>query len=216
MSDPTVYKNRFQDSAKSQKYANRFEHGTRRKIDAREQRAVRTIFSELPDCKSVLDVPSGAGRFVANLAQENRRVIEMDVSAEILEFAKKRAAKLGVKAEFMQGDASRLPFSDASVDGIFCNRLLHHFPSAPERIAFLKEFHRVSKRYLVVSFFDYQAFGGLRRFLKRLKGRNVDYKGQPTMDEFKNEVAQCGFRLLSIVPTGPPWIAEKYFLLEKS
>jgi ubiquinone/menaquinone biosynthesis C-methylase UbiE len=216
MSVTNVYKNRFQDSAKSRKYATRFERGTRKKIDAREQRAVRKIFSKLPDCKSVLDVPSGAGRFLANLAQENRRVIEMDVSAEILEFAKERASKSGIKAEFMQGDASRLPFQAESVDGVFCNRLLHHITSATERMTFLKEFHRVSRRYLVISFFDYQAFGGLRRLLKKLKGRKVDYKGQPTLDEFRAEVSQSGFRLLSIVPTGLPWISQKYFILEKA
>lgn len=215
MSLTNSYSGRFQDSTKAQKYATRFERGNRRRIDAREQRAVRKIFSELQDCRSVLDVPSGAGRFLKNLAQENREVIEVDVAAEILEFAKERAAKLGVKAQFKQGDASRLPFEDQSVDGIFCNRLLHHIPNAAERAVFLREFHRVSRKYLVVSFFDYQAFGGLRKFFKKLKGRNVSYEGQATMDEFRSEVAQCGFRLRAIVPTGAPWIAQKYFVLEK-
>lgn len=216
MSEKNVYSGRFQNSAKAQKYATRFEKGGRRRINAREQKAVRKIFSGLKDCRSVLDVPSGAGRFLQNLAQENREVIEVDVSAEILEFAKERAEKLGVKAQFKQGDASHLPFDEKSVDAIFCNRLLHHFPDSSQRMTFLREFHRVSRKYLVVSFFDYLAFGGLRKFFKKLKGRKVAYEGQPTLEEFRNEVAQCGFRLLEIVPTGAPWIAQKYFVLEKA
>jgi ubiquinone/menaquinone biosynthesis C-methylase UbiE len=216
MSERKIYSGRFQNSTKAQKYATRFERGGRRQIDEREQKAVQKIFSKLKDCRSVLDVPSGAGRFLQNLARDNREVIEVDVAAEILEFAKERAAKLGVKAQFKQGDASHLPFENESVDAIFCNRLLHHFPNATQRLAFLREFHRVSRKYLVVSFFDYLAFGGARKLLKRLKGRKVTYEGQPTLDEFKGEVAQCGFRLLEIVPTGAPWIAQKYFVLEKA
>ena len=216
MTDTDSYRSRLQDAGKAWRYATRFERGSRRRIDQREQGAVREIFAELNGCRRVLDVPSGAGRFLAILSQENREVIEMDVALEILEFARQRAAKLGLKAEFMPGDASRLPLSPDSVDVIFCNRLLHHITAAAERAVFLREFHRVTRRYVVVSFFDYQAFGALRRFLKSLKGRQVNYDGQPTLEEFRAETARCGFQVRRIVPTGPVWVAEKYLVLEKA
>jgi ubiquinone/menaquinone biosynthesis C-methylase UbiE len=216
MTDSESYRGRLQSHDSAQGYASRFERGPRRRIDAREQGAVSRIFDTLPECRSVLDVPSGAGRFLATLARNGREVIAMDVAVEILAFARERADRLGLKAQFLQGDAAKTGLPDARVDAVFCNRLLHHITSAPERAVFLREFYRVSRRSLVVSFFDYRAFDGVRVFLKKLKGRKVDYTGQPTLAEFTEETARCGFRLLRVVPTGPFWVSEKYFVLEKS
>jgi len=209
------YRGRLQSATEAEKYATRFERGSRQGIDRREQRAVRRIFSELPDCHSVLDVPSGAGRFLAALGEPGRRVIEADVANEILAFAKARSAGLRVRSVFLQADAARLPLADAAVDGVFSNRLLHHIVAAEQRAVILREFHRVSRRYVVVSFFDYHAFGAVRRLLKSLKGRKPRYDLQPTVEQFQAEVAACGFRVRALVPTGPVWVAQKYFVLEK-
>ena len=216
MSVINTYSGRLQSPARAEAYATRFERGGRKRIDAREQKAVRKIFAGLPEVRSVIDVPSGAGRFLASLSGGNREVIEMDVAADVLELARKRAEKAGVRAQFLQGDASHVPLADGSVDAVFSNRLLHHMTVAAERGILLREFHRVTRRYLVVSFFDYLAYGGLRKVLKKLKGRKVNYTGQPTLDEFRAEVIAAGFRICSIVPTGGPWVAQKFFVLEKA
>lgn len=140
----------------------------------------------------------------------------MDVSEEVLELARQRAAAQRVTAEFLHGDASRIPLPDAAVDAVFCNRLLHHIRSVAERSVFLKEFHRVARKYVVLSFFDYLAFGRVRLFFKRLKGRKVDYTGQPTLRQFREEVLQCGFEVLGLVPTGAFWVSQKYFVLART
>ena len=195
-------------------YAERFETGSRRRINEREQRAVAKIFEALTDCRSVVDVPSGAGRFAKVLAP-NRELIEADVAFEILEFARERAEAAKLSVRFLQSDASKLPLADASVDGVFCNRLLHHILQPPERAAFLREFHRVTRKYVVISFFDYHAFGGVRKLLKALKGRKPKYDQQPTFAQFTEEVTQCGFNVREVIATGAPWVAQKYFVLEK-
>jgi ubiquinone/menaquinone biosynthesis C-methylase UbiE len=115
----------------------------------------------------------------------------------------------------VQSDASKLPLADNGVDCVFCNRLLHHILSAKEREAFLREFHRVTRKYLVISFFDYHAFGGVRRFLKALKGRKPKYAAQPTLDQFSDELTGCGFSVREVVPTGAAWVAQKFFVSEK-
>src|SRR6266498_1894155 len=92
--DIKSYSRRLQDPAKAERYAKRFEQGSRKRIDRREQRAVRKIFAELPDCRSVLDVPSGAGRFLRTLSLGARRVIEIDVAFEILAYAQQKAANM--------------------------------------------------------------------------------------------------------------------------
>lgn len=214
MAESKTYRQRMQHAKRARLYAERFETGPRRRINEREQRAVKLIFDGLTDCRSVIDVPSGAGRF-AEVLSPNRVLIEADVAFEILEHARERteAAKLPVR--FLQSDAGKLPLLDASVDCVFCNRLLHHIHSAGERAMFLREFHRVARKYLVISFFDYHAFGGVRRLLKALKGRKPKYDQQPTFAQFTLEVVECGFDVREVVATGAPWVAQKFFVLEK-
>jgi ubiquinone/menaquinone biosynthesis C-methylase UbiE len=215
MADIKGYRDRFRDAAKAEKYASRFDEGPRHRIDRREQRAVEKIFSDLSDCRSVLDVPSGAGRFAAALAGPNRLLIELDAAMEILRSAAQRARRHSVNAIFIQGDASRLPLRNEVVDCVFCNRLLHHILSVEERRLILREFHRVTRRHVVVSFFDYHKFGVLRRTLKTLKGRKPRYEAQPTQEHFSEESTAAGFQVLAVVPTGPLWVTQKYFVLEK-
>lgn len=209
------YSRRLQDRTRATRYAHRFDSGARRGINRREQNAVKKIFAGLNDCRSVLDVPSGAGRFLQTLCGGARTVLEADVAFEILEFAKAEAAAIKAPALVLQGDASRLPLSDAAVDCVFSNRLLHHIVLPAERQTLLREFHRVCRRWTVVSFFNYKGMARIRGFLKRLKGRKPPYENQPTLAQFRAETEQAGFKVKAIVPTGPPWVSQQYFVLEK-
>jgi SAM-dependent methyltransferase len=213
--DLKTYRRRLQNPTRAEKYATRFERGSRQRIDRREQRAVRKIFGGLIDCGSVLDIPSGAGRFLPTLALEGRRIVEIDVAFEILVFARKRALNYGALVNAIQGDASRLPLMNGAVDCVFSNRLLHHILPSAERLVLLREFHRVCRRWTVVSFFNYKGMAKVREILKRLKGRQPAYQNQPTIEEFGAEVVQSGFRVQSIVATGLPWVSQRYFVLEK-
>ena len=213
--DVKSYSRRMQGEKHAERYARRFERGSRKRIDRREQRAVRKIFLGLPECQTVLDVPSGAGRFVKTLAQGGRTVIELDVAFEILLHALERARSTRARTGTLMGDASRLPLRNEAVDCVFCNRLLHHIHASHERTAILREFHRVCRRWLVISFFNYKGLAGLRGFLKRLKGRTPPYQNQPTMEEFNHELSASGFSLKAVVGTGPFWVSQKYFVLEK-
>ena len=74
----------------------------------------------------------------------------------------------------------------------------------------------MSKRWVVVTFFDYQVFSPVRKALKKLKGRKPVYGEQPTFRQFEAEVKATGFRIINVIPTGPVWVAEKYLVLEKT
>ena len=209
------YRSRLQDKERAAKYSDRFERGSRKRVDKREQAAVKRILAALPGVKTVLDVPCGAGRFAATIGAGGRKIIAIDVAAEVLVHAAERARKAGVQMETKQGDATKLPLEDKCVDCAFSNRLLHHIPDRKERQKILRELHRVTKRFAVVSFFDHHSFGVVRKFLKALKGRKPPYEGQPRFAEFAAEVAEAGFDVIEVVPTGAPWIAQKYFVLER-
>lgn len=210
------YRSRLQDKERAARYSERFERGSRRRVNAREQAAVRTILAGLDEVDVVLDVPCGAGRFAALLGSDDRRLIGIDVAEEALVHARIRASQAGVSAEFLQGDASNLPLADDTVDCAFSNRLLHHILDRAERLKILRELRRVTRRHAIVSFFNYHSFGGIRRFLKALKGRKTTYKSQPTRDEFIAEVREAGFEVVKIKRTGAPWVAQVYFVLRKA
>jgi ubiquinone/menaquinone biosynthesis C-methylase UbiE len=210
MAQAKTYKQRFQEKSRAEKYAGRFESGSRQRIDTREQRAVRKVFDELDDCRRVLDVPCGAGRFAKTLTQGGRLVIQADVSREMVALACRHHQR-GVQA-----DAANLPFNDDAVDCVFSNRLLHHILPRDERAVFLREFRRVTRRWVVVTFFDYRLFAPVRKALKKIKRAKIRYDEQPTFAEFEAEIRACGFRVAKVVPTGPVWVAEKYLVLEKT
>src|SRR5687767_5187109 len=95
MANTEGYRQRMQHAKRARQYAERFETGSRRFINEREQRAVGIIFAGLKDVQSIIDVPSGAGRFAKVLAP-GRSLIEADVAFEILEFARERAEGAGL------------------------------------------------------------------------------------------------------------------------
>jgi ubiquinone/menaquinone biosynthesis C-methylase UbiE len=212
-----AYGSRFKNIATAQKYADRFERPTHRHINRREQRAVARILSELKDVATILDMPSGAGRFLLTLVGEKRTILEMDISHEMISLGHERVVSHSIqsKVHFAQGSAFQLPLADGSIDCIFCNRLLHHFKDAGDRMKLLAELHRVARQNVIVSFFDYHRFGKLRVFLKKLRGRKPDYSGYPTKEFFESELSQVGFKVDRIEPTGPPWVAEVYYLMSK-
>jgi RNA polymerase sigma-70 factor, ECF subfamily len=67
----------------------------------------------------LLDVGTGTGGNVAiPAALRGARVVGLDVTPELLEHARRRAAEAGVEVEWVEGDAQDLPFEDASFDRV--------------------------------------------------------------------------------------------------
>jgi len=66
---------------------------------------------------ALLDVGAGSGGTIAiPAAQRGAKVVGSDVTPELFEFARKRAAEAGVEVEWVEADAQDLPFPDARFD----------------------------------------------------------------------------------------------------
>ena len=87
-----------------------------------------------------LDVGCGAGALALALAPHVADVVGVDRVPELLELARERAP---ANATFVEGDAERLTFDDASFDLAATLRTLHHVPR-PELV--LAELTRVTRR----------------------------------------------------------------------
>jgi len=89
----------------------------------------------------VLEIAVGTGK---NLQYYSRgcRIIGIDVSREMLNVARKRAARLSTDISFLLGDAEALPFSDHSFDTVVSSLSTCTFP---EPVIALREMARVCK-----------------------------------------------------------------------
>lgn len=89
-----------------------------------------------------LDVGCGNGRHTEPLAERVDRAIGLDASRGLLSAAVERAAERGVPAEWLQGDAARLPVAADSVHLAIYVATLHHLPTRAVRIQSLRELSR--------------------------------------------------------------------------
>jgi len=75
----------------------------------------------------IADLGAGDGSFSLLLAQQAKRVIAVDSSAKMIEFAREQAARLEVKnVDYRIGDMEEVPIDDTSVDLVFFSQSLHH------------------------------------------------------------------------------------------
>jgi len=75
----------------------------------------------------VADLGAGDGSFSLLLAQNATKVIAIDSSDKMIEFARRQARRHHVKnIDYRLGDMEELPIEDASVDIVFFSQSLHH------------------------------------------------------------------------------------------
>ncbi len=172
----------------------RSRHG--RKVDAAERQAVNDLIGRLGVRGPVLDVPCGTGRFVPVFAARGCKVLAGDVSTEMLVLARRTAEEAGAACRCLALDARRLPIADGAVDLAVAMRLLHRVRDPAERVAVLRELRRVSRRWVVFSFYNRRSARGLRDRLRRR------YAGE-TRSAIRRDAAEAGLRLERFLPLRP-------------
>lgn len=117
----------------------------------KEQRYVEQLVSSFGNDETVLDIPSGTGRFLEMYLEKGLAVIAADISEDMLSVAKGKKNSEG-SVKFQIEDACALSLSDNSCDHIICWRLAHLLSSsALERV--LSEFSRVARKSVIIQFY---------------------------------------------------------------
>jgi ubiquinone/menaquinone biosynthesis C-methylase UbiE len=70
----------------------------------------------------------------------------LDFSEKMIEFAKEKAKKMEVKANFYVQDMKKLPFDDNFFDAALCISSLHCVQGKENRESVVKELYRVLKK----------------------------------------------------------------------
>ncbi|HEV3071321.1 MAG TPA: methyltransferase domain-containing protein [Solirubrobacteraceae bacterium] len=82
-----------------------------------EQAALRLVDAVAPAAgQELLDVATGSGNVAIPAAGRGAKVTGLDLTPELLEVARRRAAQSGVEVSFIEGDAEELPFVKESFD----------------------------------------------------------------------------------------------------
>ena len=121
----------------------------------------------------VLEVAVGTGKNLPYYQRECR-IIAVDLSREMLNIARKRAAKLSMNVSFLLADAEALPFSDGSFDTVVSSLSTCTFP---DPVAALKEMARVCRPKGKVLLLEHGRSD--REWLGRWQDRHADQFAKP-------------------------------------
>jgi ubiquinone/menaquinone biosynthesis C-methylase UbiE len=135
----------------------------------------------------VLDVGCGTGTLVAELASLGVRAFGVDTSAEMLEVARRKAPRAGLKL----AEAERLPFKDASFDRVTFV-LSVHLVDRPRAFAETRRVLGSDGRLVIATFTDeHFARFYLNPYFPSLEA--IDHARFPTQEQLCDELPAAGF-----------------------
>jgi ubiquinone/menaquinone biosynthesis C-methylase UbiE len=109
--------------------------------DARHRACADALAASLPPGARVLEVAPGPGYLAIEIAgRGDLRVSGLDISHSFVRIAQENARAAGVAIDFQQGNASQMPYADASFDFVVCQAAFKNFT---DPLGALDEIHRV-------------------------------------------------------------------------
>jgi ubiquinone/menaquinone biosynthesis C-methylase UbiE len=134
----------------------------------------------------------------------------MDFSRQHPSFKRRDVGHL----EYVQCDAKSLPFHNDTFDLVVSGRFLHHLYhlSQAERIQVMREFARVSRRWVLG---DFNMQYGLKYYMNKvrnvLKGKQLKSQRMTATKVF-GELTEAGLQVEQVYPIS--WVAsEKWYIL---
>jgi ubiquinone/menaquinone biosynthesis C-methylase UbiE len=127
-----------------------------------EREAIFFLTDIIPGMEA-LDVSCGTGNYALELARQGADVTAVDLSEAMLEIAKTKAKREGIKVSFAHGLSESLPFPEATFDIVTCVLGLEFVTS---RVEAFREMFRVLKpqgQLVIGTLGKYNAWAVLRR-----------------------------------------------------
>lgn len=209
-----AYQSEFQELERAAAYNLQFQRrilklGTTR----RESAIIRQHLRPLGRSGVVLDLPCGGGRLTPAFADSTDLVIEADIALGQVRYGRANSA-VSTPQVWITASAFHIPLRDDGVDGTVCVRLSHHLPTAAEQERLFRELLRVSRRFVIVTFFDRFSLKYMTRGLRHPFKPKLP---KPTMTQERvAELARAnGARLVDAPPLLRIGSGHRYALLVK-
>jgi ubiquinone/menaquinone biosynthesis C-methylase UbiE len=174
-----------------------------------------SVRAQVPDGARVLEIAPGPGFCAIEIARGARyNVTGLDISESFVRIARENARAAGVVVDFQLGNASEMPFPDASFDFIVCSAAFKNFS---DPVGALNEMRRVLKPGGRASIYDLRKdatrreierevrtmqLSALNAWMTRLTFRFVLLRRAYTRDDLDRMVAQSRFGGSEIVADG--------------
>ena len=212
------------DRPHSERYLHKHSDGLARRLShMRDEQLARKALKQAGDPINVVDLPCGAGRFWPVLLENpKRKLIASDNSSDMLAVAKEahpEAIRDGIRLLKTSAFAINLP--DRSTDCIFCMRLLHHIGKSSDRIALLREFHRVSRETVILSLWvdgNFKAWRRRRTESRREQSRPRHFQNRflVSTQQIEREFSLTGFRVRGYHDFLPGYSMWRVYVLNKT
>ncbi|MFQ5591592.1 MAG: methyltransferase domain-containing protein, partial [Phycisphaerae bacterium] len=201
--DPSmVWQQQYQSREHAQFYAKKHDTGLMRRLSNYfERRMIRRACKRVQRrgrFKTVLDCASGTGRFLPTLAGFGADVIVLDTSWEMLEQGCRYHSLFRIAPRTIVACAADIPLSDQSVDLVLCSRFFHHLPDSESRVLILREFARITRLGIVITFFDACSYRGWRRSRKKWRPSKAYGRYVITRAQCRREGELAGFTLIGM------------------
>jgi SAM-dependent methyltransferase len=203
-------------------YTKKFErHWTERINNWNEQRLLQRLLRSASIGRLdgwALDLPCGYGRLYYILRDLGASVVEGDWSFHLLAAARLLHAdqrNSPLPAGYVRATALSLPFRDRTFELVLSVRLCHHIREHQERLQYLREIMRVSRKWLVFTYFDTAAIKNrAHEFRRRFNGKRSKW----TLDsqEVKEVSRSAGFEVVQSIWMSRFFSGHRYVLLRRT
>jgi SAM-dependent methyltransferase len=208
----TAYQEEFQDVGRAAAYNLQFRRmPLKLGVTPRESQLIRRCIRRVGRSRAILEIPCGGGRLTPAFADAADLVIEADIAIGQVRYGR-QASKADVPRVWMTASAFHVPLRKGSVDGTVCVRLTHHLPTQAERERLFEELLRVSRRFVIVTYFDRHSLKHLTWRLRHPFSRKAR-KPAMTAAEVAALARANGARLVSTAPLSWFGSGHRYALI---
>ncbi len=208
----------FQKQAVEEYERKRYRGLDQRIVDAREQSILKKFLEQITKKKGLtLDLPCGYGRFSKLLREQGLKPVNCDISFHMVKRACEKSGLIAssdiaaVVANAKQG----LPFKDCVFQVVFSLRFFHHLHEKQARTFILNEFSRVSKDWVVLSFYQANLLHKIQRQLRRKVKKSSAHIKMLFAEEFAEEIEQAGLKPIRIISLFKGLHSQHIALLKK-
>ena len=187
-------------------------HLHKRLSDRIERRLLARLLLRIGRQPSLLDVPCGTGRLSPVLRAATDRLLESDVSLEMLRVNRGNIGETA--AGRVCGSALALPYRDRAVAGVVSIRLTHHLDRPEEVARLVGELTRVAAAVVIVTYFSHHSFKNWLRLVRvALTGKRP--KNTVRTATLRALAERHGFRLEASVPLSRLFSGHRFAILRR-
>lgn len=126
----------------------------------------------------------------------------VDISRHMLDRAEERLVRFGDRVQLYVADAQRLPFKDASFDGVFCSGSLHHIPELYTAVGEMLRVLRPGRKIVIMEPNYYFPTNYLARWIMKVE-RNIKEITKKRFEDMGKYFELEGFVVENFIFTPP-------------